>query len=252
MRASALDIFNCLQTEIVASTIQDSVAKGQKLQYRGNSGGISLGFFHNRSSAAENHSVRLHNLTIRNNRALLPANNFNKQQIDLALNDHFYFGRGGGIGVFIDETQVNVSIEVLNCTFINNFADSFGGGMYFYVDGDSTHHQFVTKKCLFKGNAAGNGSFGGGLQVAFLIRNNNADPTECIFEDCTFINNSAAFGGGLSTVQVYNQGQGNKVSVAQSVFENNTAVNVGSGLMFGSLVYIQNRVRSLHYKVEDW
>ena len=251
MRASALDIFNCVHTQIMDSLIQDSGSSRSKPQYRGNSGGISLGFFHNASST-QNHSVSVRNTTLRNNSALLPQENFNKRQTDLALNNNFFFGRGGGLGVYIKEQLANISIEIIDCTFENNYADAFGGGMYFNIDGDSTSHQFAIKQCLFKGNAAGNGSFGGGIQIAFLNRNSNTNPTECAFEDCMFINNSAAFGGGLSSVQTYSQGQGNMVSVARTVFENNTAFEVGSGLMFGSLLYIQNRVRSQHYRVEDW
>ena len=251
MRASALDIFNCVHTQITDSLVQDSVSSRSKPQYRGNAGGISLGFFHN-ASATQNHSISVRNTTLRNNSALLPHVSFNRQQIDLAINNNFFFGRGGGLGVFINEQLANISVEVTDCTFENNYADAFAGGMYFFINGDSTSHQFAAKRCLFTGNTAGNGSFGGGFLVSFLNRNSNTNPTECAFEDCTFINNSAAFGGGFASVQGFSQGQGNVVSVTRSVFENNTALEVGSGLMFGSLLYIQNRVRSQHYRVIDW
>ena len=182
---------------------------------------------------------------------LLPSQN-SSQQINLALNDHYYFGRGGGLGIFVDESFTNISAEISNCNFSGNYAESFGGGIYLYVDGNETRHDFTVTNCNFTRNSAGPGSFGGGLQIAMLIRNLNSPPCNFTFSNCVFTENVADFGGGLSTVQVFSQGEGNMVSVSDTHFFNNTGSEVGSAVMFASLLYVQNRVQSLHYRVKDW
>lgn len=73
--------------------------------------------------------------------------------------------------------------------------------MYIYIHGRQTHHNFSVVDSNFTRNVAGNGSFGGGIQVAMLIRNFGL-PSRLDFVRCHFEENVAEFGGGLSTVQV--------------------------------------------------
>ena len=156
------------------------------------------------------------------------------------------------MGIFIDESFANISIEIENCVFTGNYAQSFGGGLYLYVDGNETQHNATIRGSQFYNNSAGPGSFGGGLQVAFLVRNLRSAPSMFDFVNCTFRDNNADFGGGMSTVQVYSQGAGNLVTLSNSTFNENVASEVGSAVMFASLLYVQNRNESLHYTVKDW
>lgn len=48
------------------------------------------------------------------------------------------------------------------------------------------------------------------------------------------------------------QGRGNDVTLTHSTFHQNTAHNIGSAVMFASLLYVQNRAESHHYLTEDW
>lgn len=48
------------------------------------------------------------------------------------------------------------------------------------------------------------------------------------------------------------QGRGNNVTLTRSTFHQNTAHNIGSAVMFASLLYVQNRAESHHYLTEDW
>lgn len=89
-----------------------------------------------------------------------------------------------------------------NCTFVDNYAASFGGGAYFYVNGKETHHNFSVRGCNFTKNSGGKGSFGGGVQVPLLIQNQGSPPCNLEFVQCVFDGNLADYGGGLSTVQV--------------------------------------------------
>ena len=52
--------------------------------------------------------------------------------------------------------------------------------------------------------------------------------------------------------QVYSQGAGNFVTVKDCIFTDNRANEVGSGLMFGSFLYVQNRDESYIYTISNW
>lgn len=99
------------------------------------------------------------------------------EQIDLALNNYSYYGRGGGAGIFINENVTTVTMEIEDCLFLENYAESFGGGLYLITNGHETHHKFVIRRCHFTNNSAGPTSFGGGVQVAMLTRNQRSPPT---------------------------------------------------------------------------
>ncbi len=249
--SSAVDVYNCWEVHVDNSTFENNTAIVGTGQFRANSGGLAVAYHTSEPSNGSRPLVRVTGSVFKSNRALLPTQN-SSQQINLALNNHYYFGRGGGFGIFIDEVYAYVSTEVSDCTFIGNYADSFGGGIYLYVDGNGTYHNFSVSGSTFVDNSAGEGSFGGGIEVALLIRNINSPPTSFNISRCEFTNNTADFGGGLSFVQVYSQGAGNSISLSDSTFINNTANNVGSAVMFASLLYVQNRMESLHYKVRDW
>lgn len=233
------------------STFDGNTAINGTGQFRSNSGGLSIAYHTLQYSSWSRPLVRLTQSVFKSNKVLLPPSN-SSQQINLALNDHYYYGRGGGAGIFIDEDFVNVSTEIDGCTFMGNHAESFGGGLYLYVDGNSTFHNFTVSDCNFILNSAGPGSFGGGLQVALLITNNDSPPTTFNVTNCYFSNNTAEFGGGMSSVQVYSQGAGNSIALSESTFVNNRASEVGSAVMFASLLYVQSRVESRHYKVHNW
>ena len=226
----------------------------EKEQYRSNSGGLAIAYHTNKTvyfNTSRKPWITVTDCTFIDNKAFLPGDNSSRQQINQALNNHTYFGRGGGLGIFLDELYINISVDIEQCRFHDNYAESFGGGLYIYIDGANTQHNFTISNCTFTNNSAGPGSFGGGLQVALLIRNTESEPSQLDFIGCRFMDNTASYGGGLSSVQVYSQGTGNKVSLRDSYFEGNVASDVGSGVMFASLLYVQNRMSSFYYQVSD-
>ena len=248
-----MDIFNCQTVVIELSVFFNNSAMVQKDQYHSNSGGLGIAY-HTNSTAyltpSLPPSVTITNCEFTRNRVRLPENSF-QRQINQALNNHIYFGRGGGLGMFLDEYSVNVTVAIEKCRFDSNHAQSFGGGLYLYIDGGNTRHKFSVSDSNFTWNTAGKGSFGGGVQVALLIRNANDEPSQLDFTRCHFVGNTASFGGGLSSVQVFSQGSGNVITLSESHFEENSASDVGSGVMFASLLYTQNRKSSHYYQVSD-
>ena len=204
--ASALDLFNIGSLEIHQSSFTHCMTDIKKATYRGNSGAVSIAYYtppDSNTTSAITHKpvVSITGCFFKNNSAFLPQQN-SRQQINLALNNNVYFGRGGGLGIFVQELIRNVTTFIQNCTFVENFASSFGGGAYLYISGSRSHHNFSVTDCNFTGNSAAEGSFGGGIQVAMLIRNFQSPPCNLEFVRCLFDRNVADYGGGLSTVQV--------------------------------------------------
>ena len=251
--SSAVDAFNCQNVQIEHSLFHNNSAMLEKDQYRANSGGLSIAYHTNKTiyfNMLKSASVQVTDCVFSANSAYLTEAN-TRQQIDQALNNHTYFGRGGGLGIFLDEYFINIMVDISQCTFDDNFAESFGGGLYIYIDGNMTLHTFTVSESNFTSNRVGGSGFGGGLQVVLLIRNANNEPSRFNFTSCRFINNTASFGGGLSSVQVYSQGAGNIISLSDSVFEGNQASDVGGGVMFASLLYPLNRKPSHYYEVSN-
>lgn len=106
--------------------------------------------------------------------------------------------------------NIAVSPTVVNCTFTENVAQRFGGGVL-NVDGATP----VFKGCRFVKNYAGNS--GGAMG------NTNAAPS---VEDCTFEENSAGNVGGA----IFNV-EGGDVFLTRSVFDGNSALE-GGGAVF--------------------
>ncbi len=136
------------------------------------------------------------------NRAILPPG-ISQSQLNEALNNNTYHGRGGGVGIFVQENTRNVSVTVRDCLFDANYADAFGGGLYLNIAGQNTTHYFTVERNNFTRNRVeGDSSYGGATHLALTIRNIDYLPTEIKFVECYFEGNHASFGGGLSTVQV--------------------------------------------------
>ena len=248
-----MDIFNCWIVEVEFSTFFNCSTSSKKEQFRSNSGGLSIAYHTYNDTVYFNSSLRprvsVTDSVFVGNQAILPGGNI--QQINQALNNHIYLGRGGGFGLFLDEYIVNIDANIERCQFMKNYAESFGGGLYLYIDGSRTHHNFTVKNCIFSQNAAYSNSFGGGLQVALLIRNVYSEPSRVYVVGCNFTENAAHFGGGLSIVQVYSQGSGNWIHLRNSRFEGNRASDVGGAVMFASQLYVQNRNTPYFYEVCD-
>jgi hypothetical protein len=133
--------------------------------------------------------------------------------------------------------MINVSCapEVRNCTFKNNYAQDFGGGMYNYmcaptvasctfqgnsadIDGGGLHNygawaDTILRKCVFEDNAAD--GYGGAVMNYYA---------KCDTESCFFMNNTALCGGAI-----YNRGASNNSPITNCVFSGNEATQANGG-----------------------
>ena len=159
--------------------------------------------------------------------------------INSGINENQFTGRGGGMGIYIRSSDDSfVTIEVKNCSFMHNYAELFGGGLYLYVGGSDSNHSVIVRDTLFLNNSCA--AAGGAVQMALLIQNVGYPGSQFNYTNCVFKNNYADFGGALSAIQTFVGGRGNIGNVDGCTFEENTATGKGSAITFASLLYPEN------------
>jgi hypothetical protein len=200
--ASALDILNVDEIEVVGSLFQNCTSSNGSKRFRANSGAVSIGYNRDEdySSDGDNLSLTISDCKFIGNRALLP--DIGTDEINIALNFNLYYGRGGGLSIVPQGYYTNLTALIANTTFEGNWADAFGGAVFLLLSTIETVHDVRFEGCTFLRNSGGSASFGGGIQVAFLLRNLQAGPSTVYISDSRFEENFANFGGGLSSVQV--------------------------------------------------
>ncbi|CAI8053265.1 hypothetical protein GBAR_LOCUS29133, partial [Geodia barretti] len=92
-------------------------------ELRGHAAGLSLGYSIT-ADEEENLTAIVESCVFYNNSALLADSSTSE-----ALNDRVFPGRGGGLAVLVDSVTT-VTVDVINCSFFNNFATEFGGGAF--------------------------------------------------------------------------------------------------------------------------
>ena len=250
--AQPTDIFNCRLVEVINCRFYNSNASTGNDQYHGTSGGLTIGYHSNATADLLNGTptVTVSNCRFYKNRAFFPTQHLSTSDINFALNNRYYFARGGGFGLFLDDNYYNITVTISNCTFDSNVAAAFGGGLYINLNGKDTHHNISVVGCTFLNNLSAR--FGGGIQIAFLLANQESGPSQLAVNNCSFVNNQAQYGAGISTNQFYNLGQGNLVEVTSSIFTGNVANVSGSAIVFVSFEYTQNRETIIPYVIQNW
>jgi hypothetical protein len=95
--------------------------------------------------------------------------------------------RGGGMHNVCDPTHTNCTFTLINCKFIGNYAEGFGGGFYNLNVGPPDHNTSqLIDSCTFKDNHAG--IYGGGIY--------NAPSSRPSIKNCLLVNNSSSSWGG--------------------------------------------------------
>lgn len=114
-----------------------------------------------------------------------------------AFSTRIFSGRGGGLGVFYNESYHNISLIITNTCFENNYARSFGGALYLVKFGERSQNMYKLRGNNFTNNAAPLG--GGAMDITFF----SGAPNMLMMNDCTFIENVGQTGGALSLYLPY-------------------------------------------------
>ena len=169
-----------------------------------------------------------------------------------------YPGRGGALGIFINEPIVNTAVEMVidKCNFTNNRAAAYGGAVYIHSNQLSSGHNLTLTNSIFDRNFAANG--GGGIaQGSTKTGNFSIDtvftPSHYLLANCNFTQNTAQFGGGGSFTIAFDRKETTDiVSISNCIFGGNVGMNIGAAIMFSSLALPHLPEQDIRYKISNW
>ena len=183
---------------------------------------------HNRNSSYMIRDCVFEGNRATNNEVTVQANII--QYRNLTGSDSNNAGQGGGIHITFKGTNLNNSIEVVNCTFHNNSAQ-YGGGINALFEDHSRENTLNVSGCTFQNNLASERS-GGALSLGYVSGSRVANNTITI-QDTLFMNNSAGRGGAVSFFgSRYKTFINNKLHFINCEFNRNTA-SVGAAMSLG-------------------
>ena len=189
-----LDLFNCENVTLSGLHLENNHGTGiVPLPYRGNTGGVAIGYNDLPSNLSFPPSVHISDSVFRNNSALATSRVIS---ISTTAFSQVFTGRGGALGIFVNESHHNVTITVKNCSIVGNYARSFGGGIYVIFNGDRAQHVFLAEGTTLSSNVVMLHG-GGGMQLSFLSNGIPTAPHKAIMTNCLFHNNTAQAGGGI-------------------------------------------------------
>ena len=188
----AVDIYNCPSVIVQDSLFEHNgpVSIFKPEPYRGHSGGLSIGYYEEVSVVGGPNAL-ISNCTFRNNTS--DPQSVAVQSTSELFQRFAFTGRGGGCA-FTIASSTSLAAIVENSTVEDNFARSFGGGLYVGFNGNLNHTVTVNRVRLIRNQCPG---AAGGLEVGFV---QGADPyslNRIMVYNSEFIENHASFGGGV-------------------------------------------------------
>ena len=183
-------------------------------------------------------TYNISNCTFHKNAAKRGYANFRK-----ITNDGIYsysFGRGGGLSIILKGSATNNTINVKECSILENEAH-FGGGFYVSFHDTTSNNMVRIEDSKILGNQnydvhkqSGSEYWdtdggGGGGKAVFTVGSDGISPNNFIHvRGCTFSHNTAIAGGGLWVEIALSNPSDNKVILENSNFTQNSAF-LGSG-----------------------
>ena len=225
---AVLDIYNSLHVTIANSNFSNNSGTGNVLlPFRGNTGAVAIGYNEEKSISITNQTILVQNCVFTNNRAAVSTQSFLTTSNIVAQG--MFTGRGGGLGLLINESSHNITALIADCRFVNNFASSFGGGVYVLFNGTSTQHKVTVGNCQFINNTGTLGA--GGVNIGYLTNGELNYPMTAIIQNCYFFGNQGKIGGAILIFPASAfGGEGNVAFIQNSTFEKNEAANFGGAI----------------------
>ena len=106
------------------------------------------------------------------------------------------FSLGGGLAINFRGNASNCSTIIESCIFLGNYA-VWGGGLQVETRNEVKNNHFAIENTSFHDNTGL--LAGGGVRMGNLLQRGASDPLNTFtFDICSFMNNSAIWGGGMS------------------------------------------------------
>ena len=225
---AALDIYNSAHVTIANSNFSNNSGSGNVLlPFRGNTGAVAIGYNKEKSISITNQTILVQNCVFTNNRADVSTQSFLTSSNIVARG--IFTGRGGGLGLLINESFHNITALIADCQFVNNFASSFGGGVYVVFNGTGTQHRVTADNCQFINNTGILGA--GGMNTAYLTNGELNYPMTAMVQNSYFFGNRGETGGAMYIFPASTfGGDGNVAFIENCSYENNEASNIGGAI----------------------
>lgn len=195
-----LDIFNSANVSIATTTFANNRGTGISRQsLRANTGAVAIGY--NNIPNYEQFPVILAEVmkcNFTNNRARAVHE---VRSTSAVFSSKIFSGRGGGLGIFCSESIYNISVNLIDNHFENNYARSFGAALYLVTFGKWTQNVYSLNRNYFLHNSAPLG--GGAISNTFFSNGIPSAPHKLLMTDCTFKANIGQSGGALSIYLPY-------------------------------------------------
>ena len=145
--------------------------------------------------------------------------------------------------IYISNNASSNNVSIDHCTFSDNIASRWGGGLFVSIHDPSRENSIVIQNTNFSNNTSH--MSGGATNVGFECsheENNVCLYNTFLFQSCRFINNSAIFGGGslFSSTPIRNKIiTSNKIKYTDCIWMHNSG-------HFGSAIIILSGLYSFH------
>ena len=152
---------------------------------------------------------------------------------------HEAFGRGGGLSFYIKGNATQNILNVSGCVFDSNQA-LWGGGLFIEFHDDAINNTLIVSQTRFENNSchlsSDSGTDGGGMRLAHYVYHphvvEDLAGNKITVVDCDFTNNTALNGGGLSVFPARQQSKIDHVAsidIIRTNFDSNVA-KLGAGI----------------------
>lgn len=189
----AVDIYNSYDVTVLNCTFEDNgpVMITKYFDWRGHAGGLSVAFnFLSPLNYSEITAV-IRDCTFRNNSVRAAVSG--RQSTSQLLRRFIATGRGGGCAINLNSVT-SARVEVTGCLFENNFALTYGGGLYLAWNLVS-NHRTILNDIMFIENKCPGGA--GGLELGFARGGREEISNELYASNLRFVRNMASYGGGV-------------------------------------------------------
>ena len=195
---AVFDIYNSAEVSITDSTFVNNSGTGiSRFSFRANTGAVAVGY-NNIPNKFTRVSLEVLRCNFTNNSATAERR---VRSTNSAFFSQVFSGRGGGIGVFYNESYYNITARISDCHFERNYARSFGGGVFLVFFGEGTQNIVTLERNTFVNNFAVLG--GGAILNTFFSNGVIGRPHSTIITDCLLSGNVGQSGGALFLYQAY-------------------------------------------------
>ena len=195
---AVFDIFNSANVSLANSTFANNRGTGiSRYPFRANTGAVSIGY-----NNVPRHFQLVKAMITECKFTTNKATAFHKvRSTNAAFSRRIFSGRGGGLGIFCNESYHDISLKFVDNRFENNYARSFGGALYFVTFGERTQNLYNLTNNFFINNSAPLG--GGAISNTFFSAGIPGSPHQLLMINCMYDGNLGQSGGALSLYLPY-------------------------------------------------